>query len=260
MGCASAEQETNQTSDFTQKTTFDKRTPAEQAILDQLSGLGGAQQGALLQELQRLSGGASPFALSQADQDLLDTRYRSAEEQLALQGKDYADMLAGGRGLRMSDSPIASQALQRYGLGLSSLLSDKANTSLNMGLQGSQYRTNAALGLSSALPSGSVAAFNPQFQERLAGGTTRTQGQTSGTTISTPSLMSQIGQGIGLAGQLGAMAAPFLAPGVGSLGALGGGAAGNAGNMAAGNAWGSATGGILNLRGASPGFSVGSFP
>ena len=264
MSCTGAEQESSSTSDFTQKTTFEKRTPAEQAILDQLSGLGTAQQDAIMQQIRQLTSGASPFALAPADQELVNQQYSSAQQQLDLQNKDYADFLSGGRGLRMSDTPISSQAMQRNALGQAELLSNKANTSLNLGLQGNQYRMNSVLGLSSAMPSGSVAAFNPMFQERLAGGTTRTQGNTRGTTISTPSLMSSIGQGIGIAGQLGSMAMPFLAPGVGSLGALGSGAAGNAGNMAAGNAWSAATagqnggyGGILNLRGASPGFQTG---
>ncbi len=245
MGCTSAETTANQTSNQTQQTTFAKRTPAEQQILDQLSGLGTAQQQALMSRLGSLTGGASPFALSSADQALLDQSYGSAQQQLDLQNKDYADFLSGGRGLRMSDTPIAAQALQRQALGQADLLSNKANTSLNMGLQGNQYLTNAALGLSGALPSGLAAAFNPQFQERLAGGTTRSTGTTSGGTTSTPSLLSSIGQGIGIAGQLGAIGAGFMAPGVGSL--AGAGAAPGAGGY----------GGIMGLSSSDVGGMFG---
>jgi len=269
MSCAGAEQKTSGNADYTQtsKTTFAPRTPAEQAILDQLSGLGKSQQDAIMQQIQSLTGGTSPFALSSADQALVDQTYNSAQQQLNLQNRDYADILSGGRGLRMSDTPISAQALQRQALGQADLLSNKANTSLNLGLAGNQYRMNSALGLSGALPSGLVAAFNPQFQERMGSGTTssHTVGQTGGTTVSTPSLMSQIGQGIGLAGQLGAMAMPFIAPGVGSLAGGAGALTSGAGmGAASGNAWGAATagsnggyGGILNLRGPSPGFVTG---
>jgi hypothetical protein len=221
MGCTSDTTETksSQTQDQTQSTTFKPRSSAEQALIDQFSGLGTAQRDALLSRIQSFMGGASPFALDPASQQLLDQSFGSAQQQLALQNKDYADFLSGGRGLRMSDTPIASQAMQRQALGLSDLLSSKANASLNLGLQGNQYLNNAALGFASALPSGSVAAFNPMFQERLAGGTTRMTGNTTGWNMSehTPSTMTSIGQGIGLAGQLGAMGAGFMAPGVGGL-------------------------------------------
>ncbi|HEV8329480.1 MAG TPA: hypothetical protein VGQ08_18565 [Nitrospiraceae bacterium] len=224
MGCGSSEQTTNQTSDVTQQTTFKPASPEERALLQQFSGLGEAQRQALLSRLQAVTGGASPFQLSAADQALVDQMFGSAQQQLELQNKDYADFLSGGRGLRMSDTPIAQQAMQRQALGLADLLSQKANTSFNLGLQGNQYLNSAALGLSGALPAGSAAAFNPLFQERLASGKTRAVGQASGTTISTPSLMDQIGTGLKLAGSFGATGAGFLAPGVGSL-ALGGGAA-----------------------------------
>jgi hypothetical protein len=223
MGCGSSEQSgsSSSTQDMTQQTTFAKRTPAEQAILDQLSGLGTSQRDALMQQIQSLTSGASPYALSPADQQQLDQSYGSAQQQLNLQNKDYADFLSGSRGMRMSDTPISSQAFQRQALGQADLLSNKANMGLNLGMGASQYRMNSALGLANSLPQGLVAAFNPQFQERLAGGTQSMHGTSSSTSnqVNTPSLMSQIGQGIGIAGQLGAMAMPFLAPGVGSLGA-----------------------------------------
>ncbi len=221
MGCTSDTTETksSQNQDMTQKTTFAPRSTAEQGLLNQFSGLGTEQRDALMQRIQSLMGGASPFAVDPATQSLIDQSFGSAQQQLALQNKDYADFLSGGRGLRMSDTPISSQAMQRQALGLADLLSNKANTSLNLGLQGNQYLNSAALGLSGALPAGSVAAFNPMFQERLAGGTQHMTGSMTGTNMNTqtPSLMTSIGQGIGLVGQLGAMGAGFMAPGVGGL-------------------------------------------
>jgi hypothetical protein len=224
MGCASSEQSTTGYSDYTQKTTFDKASQDEKDLLAQFTGLGKTQNQALLDRLDALASGTSPYTLSPEDQAMVDRAYSAAQVELDLGNKDYADYLAGGRGLRMSDTPIAQSALQRQGLGLSSLLSEKARTSLDLGLQGNQYRNSAALGLGSALPAGSLSAFNPLFQERLASGSTRRRGWMSETTEKTPSLMDQIGTGIGLAGSLGSLGAGFLTPGVGSLG-LGSGSA-----------------------------------
>lgn len=218
MGCTSAKTTTESTQDSTQQTTFAPRTSAEQTILDSLSGLGQGQRDVLMQRIQELTSGASPYALSPADHDMLNQSYNSAQQELDLANKDYADFLSGGRGMRMSDTPISSQAMQRQALGQAALSSDKARSSLNLGMGASQYRMNSALGLSAGMPAGLAAAFNPQFQERLAGGTQTFHGTSKGSTTSTPSLLSSIGQGIGIAGQLGAMAMPFLAPGVGSLG------------------------------------------
>ena len=112
--------------------------------------------------------------------------------------------------MRMSDTPIAQQAINQYALGDAQISSNRAQAGLNLGLQANQLRANSILGGASALPSGTVAAFNPLFQERIASGTTHTTGNTSGTTINTPSLMSQIQQGIGIAGSIGSMGAGYM--------------------------------------------------
>ena len=174
--CGSSSRTTSSISDYTRKTTFDPASQAEQDLLAQFSGLGKTQNQALLDRLDALTSGTSPYTLSPEDQAMVDRAYNAAQVELALGNKDYADYLAGGRGLRMSDTPIAQSALQRQGLGLSSLLSEKARTSLDLGLQGNQYRNSAAVGLSSALPAGSLSAFNPLFQERLASGRDRRPG------------------------------------------------------------------------------------
>lgn len=180
----------------TSQTRFDPRSGAEQQILNQYQSLGD-QQLSFINNLVR--GGTSPFSLNPADQAQLDKAFQGAFDLYGQQGKDYADYLATTRGLNKSDTPISQQALQRYGLGLSDLLSQKANAGLNLGLQGTQLRLMG----SQALPAGLGAAFSPLFSERMAGGLTRTTGNSRGssTTVSTPSLMTQIGQGMGLAQQ-----------------------------------------------------------
>lgn len=231
MGCADSTQKQNQQSDFTQQTTFNPASAEETALRQQFSGLGTQQNQALQSLLQQVSGGTSPFALSPADQAQLDQAYQGSINAYNMQAKQYADQLAGGRGMRMSDTPISAQAMQQYGLGMGDILSNKAMQGLNMGLSGNQFRANTIFQGANALPSGSVAAFNPLFQERLASGTTRTQGNTSGTTVSTPSLMSQIQQGIGIAGSLGSMGAGFMSGMPGAGAAAGGASAGGSGGL-----------------------------
>lgn len=178
------------------QTTFAPRSAQEQAILDQYKSLGDQQYG-FLNNL--ISGNQSPFALNPADQAQLDQAYGSAFNQFDQSGKDYVDYLSTTRGLNKSDTPVSQQALQRYGLGMSDLLSQKANAGLNLGLQG----TNMRLMGSQALPAGLGASFSPLWQERMAGGLTKSSGKGSSSTtmIQNPSLMTQIGQGMGLATQ-----------------------------------------------------------
>ena len=221
MGSKSQDSTQNQSQSGTSSVTLAPRSGSEQQILNQLQGLGDNQLSFLT---GLLGGGVSPYKLSPADQQTLNDSYNSAFQQFNQSGKDYADYLATTRGLNKSDTPVSQQAMQRYGLGMSDLLSQKANAALNMGLQGTQLR----LGATSALPSGLVGAFNPQFQERLATPTQSYSGTMSGSshTQYNPSLMDNIGQGmalgsqaIGLGAQLGGLAMGVPMP---SLGAGGG--------------------------------------
>lgn len=221
MGCADKKTETSSSFDQTQQTTFAPPSQQEQELLGQFGVLGTAQQDALLQRIRALTSGRSAFELSPQDQAVLDQQFASAQRQLDLSNRDYADYLSGGRGMRMSDTPISQQALARQALGQAELLSQKANTSLNLGLAGNQYATSAALGLAGALPSGSVARFNPMFQERLAGGVTRTTGTGRNTQVYKPSLMDSIQQGVGIGSSLGSlgtamMGAPTMPGGAGA--------------------------------------------
>lgn len=202
----------NQGSSGYQQTHFDPRSWQEKSILDQYQGLGDSQS----EYIRNLvNGNSSPFALSEADQSLLDQSYNAARERLMLGGKDYADYLATTRGLNKSDTPVSLQAMDRFGQSLSDLESQKANAALNLGLQGNSMRFQAA----QALPAGLGAAFMPMFNERMAGGRTtmgqdvygssngsfynNTSGNQNSTTTQrfTPSLMQQIGQGMSLASQ-----------------------------------------------------------
>lgn len=229
MGSSKQTQTQQQSSEGTQQTTFNPRSGAEQAILDQYRSLGDTQLG-FINRLVR--GGESPYALTPADREQLDKSYQSAFDRFNLQGKDYADYLATTRGLNKSDTPVSQQAMERYGLGMADLLSQKANTGLNLGLQGTQMRLMG----SQALPAGMGAAFSPLFSERMAGGMTRTTGNSRGsvTNVNTPSLMTQIGQGMGLGSQALGLGAQLggLAMGMPTIGGgMGSGAAANSGFM-----------------------------
>lgn len=226
MGSSKQQTSQSQSSEGTQQTVFSPRSAQEQHILNQYQGLGD-QQTSFLQSL--MSGGVSPFALNAKDQEQLDASYQSAFDRFGVQGKDYADYLATTRGLNKSDTPVSQQAMERYGLGMSDLLSQKANAGLNLGLQGTQMRLMG----SQALPAGLGASFSPLFSERMAGGKTYSTGNSRGmsTTVNTPSLMTQIGQGMSLGSQalgLGAqMGGMFMSPGLGMGTGMGSGAAAN---------------------------------
>ncbi len=218
----SSKSSSSQTSDYTQQTTFAPASAEEQALRQQFSNLGDVQQQGIQAALQQALGG-DLLSLSPQYQNTLDQAFTGAMQRFQTEGQDYADFLSGSRGMRMSDTPIASQALQRYGLGMADLLSQRAMAGLNLGLGTNQLRMNTLLNGASALPAGSVAAFNPLFQERMASGTTRTRGTVNSTQTNTPSLMSQIGQGLGLAGQIGSLGMGFMS-GMGGAGAAGTGA------------------------------------
>lgn len=225
----------NQGATGSQQTTFDPRSQAEQDILNRYSELGLSQQ----DFLQNLMGGnASPFALNDVDQATLDKAYQSAMDRYRREGTDYADYLATTRGLNKSDTPVSGEAMNRFGMGLADLESQKANAALNLGLQGTQMRLMGA----QSLPAGLGAAFMPMFNERMASGrTTSSQnnfgsssanhysnaygsGNSTTTQRNTPSLMSQIGQGMGLASQAIGLGAQIggLAMGMPAMGGMGG--------------------------------------
>jgi hypothetical protein len=226
---------------------FKPRSAQEAQLLNQIQGLGNEQNHFLS---QLINGQSSPFQLTPQDQAQLDAAYGGAMNRFQTEGKDYADYLATTRGLNKSDTPVSQQAMERYGLGMSDLLSQKANQGLNMGLQGTGLRLQGA----GSLPAGLGSAFNALYNERLAAPqTTMTSsgsgssnstfnsnmfGNQNGTSMTTqrytPSLMQQIGQGMSLASQgigLGAQIGGMAMSPMGGLGAAG------MGSGAAANSW-----------------------
>ena len=195
MGCGTSTTESSNASEGTQRTEFSPPTEQETAILNQFGALGTAQQDLLLARIRNQDTMTSPFALGAGDQATLDAAWAPSIDRLNLDNKDYADFLSGGRGLRMSDTPISQQAMQRQALGMSDLLGQKSMASLNLGMQGNQYRDNAALGLASGMPAGLQMGFNPRFQERMASGKTFSTGSGTQSGSQTASTMQQILQG-----------------------------------------------------------------
>lgn len=223
MGSSKQRTLNTESSTSTQQTTFKPASQREQAIMDDYYGLGRTQSDFLK---NFVSGGNSLYQLGDQDQQQLDQAYQSAFDRFDLQGKDYADYLASTRGLNKSDTPVSQQAMERYGMGMADLLSQRANAGLNLGFQGNM----AKLGAVGMTPGGLNAAFAPMYNERMAGGmTTRTgSGRSDQTTYSTPSVMSQIGQGmalgsqaIGLGAQMGGMFMGLPSP-TSFMGGLGG--------------------------------------
>jgi len=199
MGCGTEEQssESRQYNDNTVKTTFDPASEEEKALLAKYSSLGDSQRQTLDNLLARANGTGSMFALTPEDQAKLDAAYGSGRLQLETGMRDFADFNAGGRGMRMSDTPVAQQALQRYGLGLAELESNKAKAGLDLGFNANMARNELGLNAISASPSGYANAFNPLFTERMRSGSTRTTGYGYGTQQSTydPSILQQMNQG-----------------------------------------------------------------
>lgn len=233
MGSKSSSQSQTQNQSQTSHTQFDPRSGSEQQILNQLQGYGNNQLSFLNQLMQ---GGTSPFSLQPADQAQLDQSYGGAINRFNQEGRDMADYLATTRGLNKSDTPVGQQVMDRYGMGMADLLSQKANAGLNMGLSATGLRLQG----SQALPSGLLGAFNPQFQERMASGTQYTNGTGSSSSSMqyNPSLMDNISQGIGIGSQALGLGAQMFGP----LKGLSMGGGGGLGSMMGGSGMGAAAG------------------
>lgn len=194
MGCGDSSQETHTWNDQTSTTTLKAITPEEQRIRDAMSGLGDEQQKAIMDAID-FSRSGDFLALSPQHQNQLDTAFNAARNRFITEGKDYADFLSGGRGLRMSDTPISQQALDRYGLGMADLQGQRAMAGLNLGLATNTTRLNSLMGTASAMPAGSVFAHNTLFNERLAQPTQHVSGFGNTTMYNNPSLLDQFESG-----------------------------------------------------------------
>jgi len=167
MGCGTSESESSQQFDQYSQAEVAPATGEELRQRNLLTGLGEEQRTAILDEIRRMRS-QSPYELDPATRDIINQQFDADLQLQNLQNKEYADWMSGGRGLRMSDTPIAEQAIQRQGLGLANLLGQYGNIRLNAGLMGNQYRTNATLGLSQITPSSLLSTYQPLWQERMA--------------------------------------------------------------------------------------------
>jgi len=196
MGCGTESQSSSQFSESDQKTTFAPASEQEKQLIEDYKSLGSSQRKTLENLMAVANGDRSMFSLTPEDEAKLNAAYTSAAGQLETGMRDYADFNAGGRGMRMSDTPVAQQALQRYGLGLAELQSQKANAGLNLGFQANQARNALGLNTVNSLPAGYNAAFTPLFNERMASGTTHFAGSGSSRSTYNPSILGQINQGM----------------------------------------------------------------
>lgn len=176
----------------------------EQSIVKQLEDVGVDQATALRLVRQQASQQPGLIGLQGSDQALLDQAYSGAESNLRRQGYLMGQDLAGTRGLNPSDTPVSEAVLREMLPALSSLQSAKANESLGLGLnlqQLNQQRLQTLLGTVGQTPNALLNLANRYQTERFA------KAKTIGTNTvkNNPSLMSQIGQGIGLVGQLAAV-------------------------------------------------------
>jgi hypothetical protein len=87
--------------DRTDTTTIPTASADETALRAQFGDLSDAQFKALEDELRRIgTPGFSPFSLNLQDQQNVDAAFDAARTRFNLESRDYADTLAGGRGLR----------------------------------------------------------------------------------------------------------------------------------------------------------------
>jgi hypothetical protein len=194
MGCGDSDKQQHSWNENTSSVSLQTAGAPEVALREAIEGWGGTQQ-AGLNDAANFAANGDYLALSPQSQATLDKAFDASRQQLELEGKDYADFLSGSRGLRMSDTPISQQALQRYGLGLSALESQRAMAGLNLGLNTNLARQTDRLNLASTLPGGTVFGHNAQMNNRLAQPTTHTVGTGNTTVYNNPSLLEQMNQG-----------------------------------------------------------------
>lgn len=165
--------------------------------------------------------------LSANDQETLNNAYNSAFVNLRRRGQIYAQDLAGTRGLNTSDTPVSDSVLRELLPATADLESNKASTSLGLGLQlrgldlqKRQSLINTAMNLA-----------NREQQDRYT--TARhygnfTQAANANGMQNASQLFSAMGAGLGLIGSGGTA----LMGAGGALAGLAGGAGGGGGGYA----------------------------
>jgi len=225
----------------TQQAIIPEMSTQEQGIVNRLQSLGMGQADALqaVMDMARQPQGSMLLGLQGSDKALLDEAFSGAEAGLRHQANLMGQDLASSRGFQRHDTPVAGAVMQNFLPALAQIQAQKASQSLGLGLSlgqlGEQRRMNnmnAMLSGGTAMPSALAGLANRFQQERFAGA--KTVGTQHGT--STPSVMSGIGQGLGLAGQIGSLGMGIMS-GMGGMGAGAAGAgagAGAVGPMASG--------------------------
>ena len=194
----------------TQQAIIPEMSTQEQGIVNRLQSLGMGQADALqaVMDMARQPQGSMLLGLQGSDKALLDEAFSGAEAGLRHQANLMGQDLASSRGFQRHDTPVAGAVMQNFLPALAQIQAQKASQSLGLGLSlgqlGEQRRMNnmnAMLSGGTAMPSALAGLANRFQQERFAGAkTVGTQHSTQ-----TPSVMSGIGQGLGLAGQIGSL-------------------------------------------------------
>ena len=213
----------------TSKAHIDPMGAQEQGIVNQLQGLGSEQADAIrhVLEMARSPQGSMLLGLQGSDKALLDEAFSGAEAGLRHQANLMGQDLASSRGFQRHDTPVAGAVMQNFLPALAQIQAQKASQSLGLGLSlgqlnegRRQFNMNSLLSGGTAMPNTLAGLANRFQQERIAGA--KTIGTQQGTR--TPSVMDSIGQGLGLAGQIGSLGMGIMS-GMGGAGA-GAGAAG----------------------------------
>lgn len=212
MSGGSSSSSGGQSRDTTSTTTIPGASASEQDLVAQLMGLNREQLGALSQELQRWDGSNSILGVTPQQQQLLDLSSQADRARLNADFRQFAEAEAGSRGLRMSDTPAAQSALNNYGLGLSSLVSNRANAGLNFGLNTAMNRAQQTLGLTGMVPGASGFLGGQYLQERTSSPTTTTTGwETNYNNTTSRDPNAALNTGMGVAGAVGTAATVAVA-------------------------------------------------
>jgi hypothetical protein len=194
MGCGDSDSQTHSWNENTSTTSLQVAGRPEAQLREDLEGWGRTQQ-AGLNDAAAFAQSGDYLQIDPKHQATLDKAFDAEVQKFMLGQKDYTDFMAGSRGMRMSDSPIADQAISRFGLGLADINSRRAMAGLGLGLQTNSMRQTDRMNLANMMPAGTVFGHNAQFNNRLAQPTTHTVGTGNSTVYNNPSLLTQVQQG-----------------------------------------------------------------
>lgn len=193
--------------DITTQYTTPTASAGEQTLRAELAGLSDDQIRALTHELDQWGPGSSVLSTDANTQRLLDQAAQPQLDRYVMNLRDQADAMAGSRGLRLSDTPIAERVLGEFGGGMAGLAAGRATSGLGLGLASHANRTQNLLGLTGAIPGGAASLGQNYLQERLASGTQRQTGWSTNTmNQSSDNLNQNIATGASVAAAAGTVA------------------------------------------------------